>query len=139
MTSENAIMKTLFRGALTRRSVLACLFAALSGCGTTPAPAPADEDQARKTLDQALTGWQKGETVDGMKKASPSILVSDPKWSQGVALKKFEVKGGGKPAGAERVFAVTLWLTDSKGKEATESVDYKVGTSPILTVFRSLF
>ncbi len=113
--------------------------ALLSGCGSDAAPAPADQDQARKTLDQALTGWQKGETVEGMKNASPSILVSDPKWSNGSALKKYEVKGDGKPAGAERVFTVTLWLTDGNGKEVTESVDYKVGTNPILTVFRALF
>ena len=74
-----------------------------------------------------------------MKKASPPILVSDPKWSKGVALKKFEVKGDGKPAGAERVFNVTLWLADDKGKETAETVDYKVGTNPVLTVFRALF
>ena len=111
----------------------------VSGCGTTAAPTVADQDEARKTLDQALTAWQKGETVDGMKQASPSIMVSDPKWSKGVVLKKFEVKGEGKPAGAERVFPVTLWLATVEGKEATESVEYKVGTSPILTVFRALF
>ena len=125
----------------TRRSLLAGLLglAALCGCESTAAPTPADQDLARKTLDQALSGWQKGETVEGMKRASPSILVSDPKWAKGVALKKFEVAGDGQAAGAERVFAVTLYLADADGKEATESVSYKVGTHPILTVFRSLF
>jgi hypothetical protein len=110
-----------------------------SGCDSTAPPSTADQDQARKTLDLALSGWQKGETVDGMKKASPSIVVGDPKWSKGAKLTKFEVKGDGKPAGAERVFAVTLWLADSDGKESSESVEYKVGTSPILTVFRAIF
>jgi hypothetical protein len=54
-------------------------------------------------------------------------------------LSKFEVAGRGKPSGAERAFTVTLWLVDSKGKDAREQVVYKVGTDPILTVFRSLF
>jgi hypothetical protein len=134
-------MKTPLRRPPMRRSFVAALLAAaaLCGCGGTPAPESASQDQARQTLDQALTGWQKGETVEGMKKASPSILVADPKWERGVALKKFEVTGEGKPAGAERVFPVTLWLTDPAGKEVTENVDYKVGTNPILTVFRAIF
>lgn len=126
----------------TRREFLiagALGLAAVSGCGSTAAPTTADQDEARKTLEQALTGWQKGETVEGMKNGKPSIIVSDPKWTKGVALKKFEVKGDGKPAGAERVFSVTLWLSEGDGKEAVESVDYKVGTNPILTVFRALF
>ena len=134
-------MKTLVRCARGRAFGLACLLAsaALLGCEGTAAPPTADNEQARKTLEQALAGWQKGETVEGMKQASPSIVVSDPKWSKGLALKKYEIKGGGSPAGAERVFAVTLWLADEKGKESRETVDYKVGTNPILTVYRSLF
>jgi hypothetical protein len=134
-------MKPPSRSASTRRTFLAIVVggATLSGCGSTPAPATADQDQARKTLDQALAGWQKGETIEGMKKASPSIIVDDPQWSRGATLTKYEVKGDGKPAGAERVFSVTLWLKDAAGKEGTESVDYKVGTNPVLTVFRALF
>jgi hypothetical protein len=134
-------MKNPSRRASTRRAFMTAVLGAvaLSGCGGTSAPESADQDQARKVLDQALAAWQKGETVEGMKAATPSILVSDPSWSRGDALKKFEVTGDGRPAGAERVFAVTLWLTDAAGKESKESVDYKVGTDPILTVFRALF
>jgi hypothetical protein len=109
------------------------------GCGSTPAPAPADEDQARQTLDQALAAWQKGEKADAMKQGNPAIHISDPSWERGAALKKFEVDGSGKPSGAERAFTVNLWLTDSKGKESRQQVVYKVGTSPIFTVFRALF
>ncbi len=111
----------------------------LAGCGGTSAPATADQDEARQTLDKALSSWKKGESVEALKKASPSILVSDPKWSRGDLLKTFEVEGPGKPSGAERAFTVMLWLTDAKGKEAKEQVVYKVGTSPVFTVFRSLF
>ena len=117
------------------------LFAAsaLAGCGDTSTPTAANTDQARKTLDSALTAWTQGQTVEAVKGASPSILVEDPKWKKGATLKKFEVKGDGKPSGAERVFAVKLTLADSAGKETTEDVDYRVGTSPILTVFRAMF
>ncbi len=137
-------MNRAIRIVRSRRAALAGLLAvgalALApGCDGNAAPTAADQDQARQTLDLALAGWQRGVSVEGMKAASPSIIVSDPKWSKGASLTKFEVKGDGKPAGAERVFAVTLWLKDPKGKETTESVDFKVGTNPVLTVFRSLF
>jgi hypothetical protein len=122
------------------RSVVAAIgLLAISGCGGTPAPAPADEGQAKRTLDQALSAWQKGTTVEAIKNASPSIVIKDPKWQRGDSLKKFEVEGSGKPSGAEREFKVTLWLADSEGKEVREDVVYRVGTQPILTVFRAMF
>jgi hypothetical protein len=120
--------------ALTSIGLFVC-----SGCGSTPAPAPADEGQAKRTLDQALSAWQKGESVEAIKKASPPIVIKDPKWQRGDSLKKFEVDGAGKPSGAEREFKVTLWFADSEGKEVREEVVYRVGTQPILTVFRAMF
>lgn len=134
-------MKSINRRLAARLACGLVLFAApfLTGCGETSAPTAAPADQARKTLDSALGSWVEGKTVDAMKAANPSILVEDPKWKKGVALKKFEVKGEGKPSGAERVFTVTLTLADPTGKESTEQVDYRVGTAPILTVFRAMF
>ena len=110
-----------------------------TGCGEGAAPVAADEDQARKLLDQTLSAWRNGETVAALRKASPSVTVSDFKWEGGTPLKQFEVASDGKPSGAERAFTVKLWLTDPKGKEIREQVVYKVGTNPVLTVFRSLF
>jgi hypothetical protein len=133
-------MRTLFPSSIAIRRLAAILaFIVVSGCGGTPAPVTAVQDKVRKTLETAMTAWQKGETVDGMKKANPSILIADPRWERGDKLSKFEVAGEGKPSGAERAFTVTLWLADSKGKDTREQVVYKVGTDPILTVFRSLF
>jgi hypothetical protein len=133
-------MKTLITRTFARRRLLAALaLIAVTGCAGTSAPVTAEQDKARKTLETAMMAWQKGETIDGMKKASPSILVADPRWERGDKLSKFEVSGEGKPSGAERAFTVTLWVADSKGKDTREQVVYKVGTDPILTVFRSLF
>lgn len=132
-------MNAVNRRAAARLALGFFTASALAGCGGGP-PTPAPADQARKTLDSALDSWAAGKTIEAVKAASPSILVEDPKWKQGVALKKFEVReGDGKPSGAERVFSVTLTLADAAGKETTEQVDYRVGTSPILTVFRALF
>lgn len=122
-----------------RRLAVALTLLALAGCGGSDVPVAAPEDRARETLDLALGSWQKGMTVEQMKGHDPPIVISDPKWSRGDALTKYEVTGPGKPSGSEREYAVTLWLVDAKGKEAREHVTFRVGTNPILTVFRSLF
>ncbi|MFO0890892.1 MAG: hypothetical protein U0790_17335 [Isosphaeraceae bacterium] len=127
------------RALLLRRIAATVGLMAAAGCGQTPAPAPADETQARQTLEKVLAAWQHGQTVEAMKQASPPILVSDPSWQKGESLRKYEVAGPGKPSGAEREFTVMLWLADPRGKERKAEVAYKVGTDPILTVFRSLF
>ena len=113
---------------------------ALPGCESTSAPAAADVNQAKQTLERALTAWAKGATVAAIKGESPSIVISDPRWERGDVLKKYEIKSDGKPSGAEQVFTVALWFDDPKsGKEVSETVSYRVGTNPMLTVFRALF
>lgn len=110
-----------------------------AGCEGNGPPTAADPDEARKTLDRALEAWRGGKTIDALKGDSTPILVADPAWEKGATLKRFEVAGPGKEAGAERTFAVNIWTTDAKGKESKQQVDYRVGTRPILTVFRALF
>jgi hypothetical protein len=118
--------------------VSACVMLA-SGCGGTPAPTPADPAEARATLDKTLSSWQHGETTDSLKKADPSVTVSDMKWDRGSKLTKYEINGSSVPSGAQQKFRVTLWLTDAKGKETKDVAHYEVGTYPIRTVFRSAF
>lgn len=117
----------------------ALILLALAGCGETAAPTAADPGRARQTLDLTLDAWRDGRTVDAVKTASPSVVVSDPRWERGDVLKRYEVKGDGAPSGAERVFTVVLWVADSKNKEVAEQVRYRVGTDPVRTVFRAVF
>jgi hypothetical protein len=110
----------------------------LPGCGAA-APTPVHADIAKQALERALSSWQKGETTEAMKNASPSMIVSEEKWRRGDKLKKFEVEGASKLSGTERLVRATLWLTDSKGKETKEVAEYKVGDGPVQTVFRVMF
>jgi hypothetical protein len=111
----------------------------LSGCESIPAPPPPDVDAAKQTLERALTSWQKGETLEGMEKASPPMKVSDPKWETGNKLTKFELQGPGTPKGGQQTFEVMLWVTNAKGKETKEKVEYRVSTNPVETVSRLIF
>jgi hypothetical protein len=115
------------------------LLMVFSGCGSTPTPPPPNLDEAKQTLERALTSWKNGETAAGVEKASPPIKVSEPKWEGGDKLTKFELQGPGKPRGDQQSFQVMLWLTNAKGKQTKESVEYRVSTKPVETVTRLVF
>lgn len=124
------------------RSALAALAAVLflAGCDDgIPPPETADPDAARSTLQRALEAWQSGQTIAQAKDATPSIIAADPLWEQGRSLSKFEILGAAQESGAEQVFDVKLWVTDADGNESEQTVAYRVGTQPVLTVFRALF
>jgi hypothetical protein len=121
------------------RFVLPILLLPVSaGCGGTAAPPTVDADVAKVTLDRTLGSWQKGETIDTMKNASPPVVVSDKSWGRGEKLTKYELDGPSKSAGADRKFQVNLWLTDDKGKIRREVVEYMVGVDPVHTVIRAV-
>jgi hypothetical protein len=111
----------------------------LPGCESIPAPAPPSVEAATKTLERALTSWQNGDAFDGMEKASPPLRVFDPKWKSGDKLTKFELQGPGTPKGGQQAFEVMLWLTNVKGKQTKEKVEYRVSTEPVETVARLMF
>jgi hypothetical protein len=114
--------------------------AALGGCGGGPyESAPVNAKLARETLDQVLTNWKKGESLDTLQNASPKIVVQDLDWSSGAKLIEYEIVGDGKEVDANLIAEVKLKLRDPRGKEFERNVKYVVGTSPVLTVFRDMF
>ncbi len=122
----------------------------LAGCGGVapdrpsrvrehPGAAPPDVEAAKQTLERALTSWQKGDALEGMENASPPLKVFEPKWKSGDKLTKFELQGPGTPKGGQQAFEVMLWLTNVKGKQTKETVEYRVSTNPVETVARLMF
>jgi hypothetical protein len=119
--------------------LVAPALSALSGCGGNGAPDSPNQDEAKQTLERVLTAWQKGETVDALAKASPSIKVSEPNWERGDKLTTFELTGPGQPKGGQRAFRVKLSLTGAQGKQTNETAEYRVITHPYETVTRLIF
>lgn len=117
--------------------VITCLV--LSGCDRTPAPTAPDPQEAKQLLEHVLSAWQKGDSLESMKQASPSIVVTENRWKRGDKLTKFETAAPSKSFGAQQLFRVKLWLKDDKQKEVEEVAQYEVGTDPVRTVFRSMF
>src|SRR5207253_7411199 len=111
------------------------VLAGLLGCGRTAKQA--DATTARDTLNQALAAWKKGDTPEGLQKASPALTVVDRQWQQGIRLLDYQLEGDAEPNGFDVQLSVKLSLQDRAGKKFKEKAAYNVSTSPALVIVRS--
>lgn len=109
-----------------------------AGCSAGPHDVPVDKARAHEALKTALESWKKGEAIDGLKSASPPIVVQDFDWMAGQKLVDYRITGEGQDDDSNLRIPVSLTLRDAKGGEAKKDVRYIVGTSPALTVFRDV-
>lgn len=120
--------------------VIALAAALVAGCsgGGSGAAGAVDAPKAREALKAALDGWKRGDKPASFEKATPPMTVQDMDWMAGAKLVSYQVMGDGKEFGPNLNIPVDLTLRTPQGKESKKSVNYVVGTSPIVTVFRAL-
>jgi hypothetical protein len=127
---------------LRRTGLLLVVLSALpvAGCGDGVRTAAAvDADQARRTLKIVLNAWKQGESREALGQREPSIVVQDMDWKSGHALIAYELDGPGTTSDANLICPVKLTLRDRQGRQTRKTVEYIVGTDPVLTVFRKVF
>ena len=139
MRQKLGLTRFTFSGRRLRHLVVSCATAALllSGCSHSPRAAPVDATRAHEALKTALDGWKKGDSPSALQDGS-SITVQDVDWLAGARLVDYQVDGESKAVEANLYVPVKLTLRTTKGKEVRKKVNYVVGTSPIVTVFRAL-
>jgi hypothetical protein len=106
------------------------------GCGGPSLQEPADPGRAREVLQTVLDAWQRGETPDSVRAASPAIHVNDPDWQAGCRLTRYRITADGGRAGIDLRYPVTLTLRNPSGQTIQKNTTYLVGTSLLLTVVR---
>lgn len=107
----------------------------LSGCGGAQdaRSLTVNENAAREACETFLTAWK-----DGKQPADLSPMVGkDSDWDQGRKLLSFEILPEQRTDGANMFFQVRRKVKTPKGAELDQEVSYVVGTSPVVTVFRS--
>ena len=110
------------------------ILALLMGCQKSSLSLPLDEKQARTACTEFLTAWKDGKKLEDLK---PKIIGRDSDWAAGKKLDSFEVLPEEKKHGPNLCLTVKRTLKDEKGKTVKQSVEYIVGTSPVITVFRN--
>jgi hypothetical protein len=131
--SEPSMRTSCCNWKLTAFMVCATL---ILGCTEQERAAPVEPTKAREALVQALESWKRGEPIATLKSASPPIVAQDFDWMAGKKLAAYEVAGEGKDDDANLRIPVKLTLLTPQGQQSTKSVNYVVGTSPAITVFR---
>lgn len=123
----------------TAHAVLACapivwLLVTTAGCGHNARNLKLDKDVARESLAAFLDCWKAGGEPDSLKSRSPAIIGRDSDWDSGRKLVSFTL-GPEIDDGTNLHVTTELIVTDGS-RQVARSVDYIVGTSPVITVFR---
>jgi len=114
--------------------VLLLLNGTLTGCGRTARSLSLNQPKAREACNEFHAAWQNGKKVSDLK---PKIIGRDSDWETGQTLVSFEVLPEGRSDGTNLHLTVRRTVKDTQGKETQQEVAFVVGTSPVVTVFRS--
>ncbi len=114
--------------------VLFALSIVLMGCGRTARSLSLNQPKAREACAEFHTAWKNGKQVADLK---PKIIGRDSDWETGKKLESFEILKDERSDGTNLHLTVRRTLKDDAGKETQQEVAFVVGTSPVVTVFRS--
>lgn len=112
--------------------VMLCVVAA--GCSRSARSLSLNQPKAREACTAFLTAWKEGKKVGDL---APKIVGRDSDWETGKKLESFEILPEEHSDGTNLHLKVRHILKDVKGTEIKQEVAYVVGTSPVVTVFRS--
>lgn len=117
-----------------RLLVLAMLGVVLAGCSRSARSLSLSQPKAREACIAFLTAWKEGKKVGDL---SPNIVGRDSDWEAGKKLEAFDLSPEDHSDGTNLHLKVRQILKDEKGRAINQEVAYVVGTSPVVTVFRS--
>jgi hypothetical protein len=96
--------------------VAAALLGLIAGCSDGHAKFKPTADEARTSLETALTAWQDGKPY-GPIEAKPPVQVVDSQWQAGQQIESFQIGDEEDPGDGTKQFVVKLKI---KGKSSTE-------------------
>jgi hypothetical protein len=104
------------------------------GCGQSARNLSLDESKAKNACTVFLNAWKdRKKSVD----LKPAITGKDEDWEAGRKLASIELLPDERSDGVNPRVPVRIVLKDDAGAESQQQATYIVGTSPVVTVFRS--
>ncbi len=110
------------------------LLCAVAGCSRSARSLSLNQPKAREACTAFLTAWKEGKKAGDL---APRIVGRDSDWESGKKLEAFELLPEDHSDGTNLHLKVRRIVKDDKGRQVNEEVAYVVGTSPVVTVFRS--
>lgn len=114
--------------------LLICCLVGLSGCEQNARSLSVNKEGAREACQTFLTSWKDGKQITDLK---PKITGRDSDWEAGKTLESFEILPEERTDGANLFLKVRRTVKAPQGAPEKQEVEYVVGTSPVVTVFRS--
>jgi hypothetical protein len=122
-------MKSIIRSMVLRLAAVGLSVALLGGCGNGNARYTPKGDEARSSLEAALTAWRDGKPC-GPIEAVPPVRVADSVWQGGAKLASFEIGPEEDTGDGTKQFEVKLTLTTKE--TSVRDVRYVVhGRDPV--------
>jgi hypothetical protein len=116
------------------RSLLAItVLIGLIGCEQNARGLAVDKAGARQFCTTFLTAWKDGKKAADLR---PKITGNDSDWEAGKILESFEILPDERTDGANLFLTVRRTIKAPEGASQQQEVEYVVGTSPVVTVFR---
>ena len=106
------------------------------GCTNEGNNLPLDKSLAQASLTKFLDAWSQGRKPDVLESASPRIVGRDPDWDAGKRLVRYSL-GPTADDGSNLHVKTEIVVAQGQGPESELTVEYIVGTSPVVTVFRA--
>jgi hypothetical protein len=104
------------------------LVSLFAGCGASREPYSPPSDQARASLETALTAWRNGKPCAAIE-GTPTIQVADANWQAGQQIESFEIGEEQDNGNGTKQFAVTLKM---KKPAVEKSFQYVIfGRGPV--------
>ena len=116
------------------RLLVLALLCGVVGCSRSARSLSLSQPKAKEACTEFLTAWKEGKKVGDL---APKIVGRDSDWETGKKLESFEILPEEQSDGTNLHLKVRQILRDVKGTEIRQEVAYVVGTSPVVTVFRS--
>lgn len=128
--------KTMFSPFISRFTsfLLVAVSVVLAGCEQNARSLSVNEASARDACKTFLTAWKEGKKATDL---APKIVGKDSDWENGRTLESFEILPEERSDGANLFLKVKRTIKTQKGAVLEQEVGYVVGTSPVVTVFRS--
>jgi hypothetical protein len=100
----------------------------LAGCSASPPAYAPPSDEARTSLETALTAWRDGKPC-GPIAGTPSIEVIDSNWQAGQQIESFQIGDEQENANGNKQFAVAVKMKKPPGDKSFQYVVF--GRGPV--------
>lgn len=108
----------------------------VAGCNRSHVHKPLDTADAQTALEQMLSAWKSGKSVDQFLASDSDMRIMDYDWREGIKLQDYALDSVPSVYGDSCNFQVKLTLVAANGKRKSGRFQYIVAAGPPVSILR---